>query len=132
MHNHLAVLTALDTTLSGRPGMPPPQLVDDLAAALADPAFNNEWITNLAHGRPLAAALLFSRIAEQLSGQHRLEALAIAATASMRGGNLAIAANLITGADVTAARYSNASYPPALRTLKFNRAIRTYLGLQNA
>ena len=129
MLNHLAILTDLATHLKERPGMPPAELATRVGEALTDPTFNSEWIFNISQSQPLSAALLFSRVAEQLSGQARIEALAIAAGSSSRGGNPAIAATLITAADITMRRTPNATYPWELTALKCDHEIRSYLGL---
>lgn len=129
MLNHVAILTDLATHMENRPGMPPVELVTRVGEALTNPSFNNEWIFNITRKQPLAAALLFSRIAEQLGGQARIEALAIAAGSSSRGHNPAIAATLIAAADVTMHRTPNASYPWELTALKCDHEVRSYLGL---
>lgn len=129
MPSHIAVLTDLHNALVNRTSTPPAELVEHVGTKIVDPTFNNDWICNIARHRPLAGALLFSRIADQLNGQARIEALAIAASSSSSGGNPAIAATLIAAADVTARRTANVAYPRELTALKFDHEIRSYLGL---
>jgi hypothetical protein len=131
MTSHVAVIADLHNELVNRTCAPNPELIARVSQVLLDDTFKKTWLTIIARRRPLAAALLWSRIADQLSGPARLEALALAATCAFHGGSTAIAANLITAADVTARRYTNIAYPPMLTALKFERQIRTYLGLSD-
>lgn len=98
----------------------------ELAGRLAaDPTIRTPLL-NIAAGRPLAAALMWIIIADQISGQARVEALSLAAFFSFRGGNPGIAATLINRADV-AARRDHVEFPPVLDVLKLDYRIREHL-----
>jgi hypothetical protein len=97
-----------------------------LAGRLAvDPTIRTA-LFNIAAGRPLAAALMWINIADQITGQARVEALSLAAFFAFRGGNPGIAATLINRADV-AARRDHVEFPPVLDLLKLDHRIREHL-----
>jgi hypothetical protein len=132
MPSPVAVIADLRSELVNRTCTPNADLVDRVGQLLVDDTFKKTWLYTIARRRPLAAALLWTRIADQLSGPARLEALALAATFSFNGGNTAIAARLIAAADVTARRYTGAAYPHTLTILKLDQAIRAELGYSHA
>ncbi|GAB4995809.1 hypothetical protein MAHJHV58_49070 [Mycobacterium avium subsp. hominissuis] len=103
-----------------------PRGLAELAGRLAvDPSMRTA-VLNIAAGRPLTAALMWITIADQTSGQARVEALSLAAFFAMRGGNPGIAATMINRADV-AARRDNVEFPPVLDILKLDHRIREHL-----
>jgi hypothetical protein len=76
--------------------------------------------------RPLPAALLWIRIADQLSGQARIEALTLAAVFALQGGNPGIAATLSTRVDV-AARRERTEIPAMIGILQLDHRVRDHL-----
>jgi hypothetical protein len=132
MPSDVAVIADLRSELVNRTCTPNAELVARVGQLLVDDTFKKTWLYTIARHRPLAAALLWSRIADQLSGPARLEALALAATLSFNGGNTALAATYIAAADVTARRYTGAAYPHMLTILKLDQAIRAELGYSHA
>lgn len=85
-YNRIAVLADLHTLLVNGTCNPSRGLAELTAPLLVDDRFKTALykITKL---QPLAAALLWSRIADQLSGQARIEALALAAVFASNTAN---------------------------------------------
>lgn len=125
-YNRIAVLAALRTQLlTGKPN--PSRGLAELAGRLVlDDTFNKTLLHTLADRRPLAAALLWIRVAAHLSGQARIESLTLAATFALAGGNPAITATLIDRVDV-AARRDHTEFPPILDVLKLDHRVREHL-----
>jgi hypothetical protein len=123
-YNRIAILARLRTTLINNTH--PDHAFAELAGRLTvDPKFRTMLYT-IADGRPLPAALMWTRIADHLTGQPRVEALGLAAVFSFRGGNPGLAATLIERADV-AARRDHTEFPAILEVLKLDHRVREHL-----
>lgn len=123
--NRIAVLAALHTQLlAGKPE--PSRGLAELAGRLVlDDTFNKTLLHHIAELRPLTAALLWTRIADHLCGQARIESLTLAATFALAGGNPGISATLIDRVDV-AARRDHTQVPPILAVLKLDQRVREH------
>jgi hypothetical protein len=124
-YNRIAVLADLRAELVNGTCSPSRGLAELTAPLLADDRFKT-MLYKIADRRPLAAALLWIRIADQLSGQARIEALTLAAVFALQGGNPGIAATLITRVDV-ATRRDSIEIPPMLGILKLDHRVRAHL-----
>lgn len=123
--NRIAALAHLRTELATGT-CNPSRGAAELAGRLAvDPTVTTQ-LHHLGDRQPLTAALLWICIADQLSGQPRIEALTLAAEFALAGGNAGIAANLITRVDVDTRR-DHTAIPPIIGTLKLDRRIRDHL-----
>ena len=109
--------TAAATQAEASPNSAAPLLVDERFKTM---------LYKIADRRPLAAALLWLRIADQLSGQARIEALTLAAVFALQGGNPGIAATLITRVDV-ATRREHTEIPAMVGILKLDHRVRAHL-----
>jgi hypothetical protein len=126
-YNRIAVLADLRTQLVDRTCNPSRGLAELAGRLVVDDTLNKELLYKIADGRPLAAALLWMRIADQLSAQPRIEALTLAAVFAFRGGNPHIAATEITRAEVEAARRDHTELPPMVNILKLDHRVRDHL-----
>lgn len=126
-YNRIAVLAALRAQLlTGKPN--PSRGLAELAGRLVlDDTFNKTLLHTIAERRPLPAALLWIRIADQLSGQARIESLTLAAVFALAGGNPGICATLIDRVDV-AARRDHTEFPPILEVLNLDHRVREHRG----
>ncbi|ETZ38093.1 hypothetical protein [Mycobacterium intracellulare] len=124
-YNRIAVLAALRTQLLTATPNPSRGLAELAGRLVLDDTFNKTLLYNIAERRPLAAALLWIRIADQLSGQARIESLTLAATFALAGGNPGISATLIDRVDV-AARRNHTEAPPILEVLKLDHRVREH------
>ena len=127
-YNRIAVLADLRAELINGTCNPSRGLAELAAPLLLDDRFKTA-LHKIADHRPLAAALLWIRIADHLSGQARIEALALAATFAFNGGNPGIAATLITRVDVAYRRLERTEYPQMLSILKRDHRVRSHLPL---
>ena len=125
-YNRIAILAHLRTQLVNGTCNPSRGLAELAGRLVVDDTFNKTMLYKIADRRPLAAALLWIRIADHLSGQARVESLALAAVFAFKGGNPGIAATLITRADV-AARRDHTEFPPMLSILKLDHRVRDHL-----
>ena len=125
-YNRIAVLAALRTQLlTGKPN--PSRGLAELAGRLVvDDTFNKTLLHNIADRRPLAAALLWIRIADHLAGQAHIESLTLAAMFALSGGNPGITASLIDRVDA-AARPDHTELPLILEILKLDYRVREHL-----
>ena len=124
-YNRIAILADLRTELVNGTCNPSPGLAELAAPLLVDHTFKT-MLYKIADRRPLPAALLWIRIADQLSGQARIEALTLAAVFALKGGNPGIAATLITRVDV-AARRQGTQIPAMIGILKLDQRVRDHL-----
>ena len=124
-YNRIAVLADLRTQLVNGTCSPSRGLAELCAPLLVDEHFKT-MLYKIADRRPLPAALLWIRIADQLSGQARIEALTLAAVFALQGGNPGIAATLITRVDV-AARRERTEIPAMIGILKLDHRVRDHL-----
>ena len=124
-YNRIAVLADLRTELVNGTCNPSRGLAELTAPLLVDDRFKT-MLYKIADRRPLPAALLWIRIADQLSGQARIEALTLAALFALQGGNPGIAATLITRVDV-ATRRDHTEIPAMLDILKLDHRVRAHL-----
>jgi hypothetical protein len=83
-YNRIAVLADLRTELVNGTCNPSRGLAELTAPLLVDDRFKT-MLYKIADRRPLPAALLWIRIADQLSGQARIEALTLAAVFALQG-----------------------------------------------
>lgn len=125
-YNRIAVLAALRTELVTGHCTPSRGLAELAGRLVVDDTFNHTMLHKIAEHRPLAAALLWICIADQLTGQPRIESLALAATFAFNAGNHGTAARLIDRADV-AARRDRTEFPPGLEVLKLDHRVREHL-----
>ena len=125
-YNRIAILADLRTQLVNRTCNPSRGLAELAGRLVVDDTFNKTLLYKIADRRPLAAALLWIRIADQLSAQPRIEALTLAAVFALTGGNPAICATLITRA-VIAARRDHTELPPMIDILKLDHRVRDHL-----
>lgn len=126
-HNRIAILADLRTQLVNRTCNPSRGLAELAGRLLVDDTFNKTLLYKIADRRPLAAALLWIRIADHLSGQPRIEALTLAAVFAFNAGNPGLAATHITTADVATRRTEHTEYPPMLKILKLDHRVRAHL-----
>ena len=124
-YNRIAVLADLRTELVNGTCNPSRGLAELTAPLLVDDRFKT-MLYKIADRRPLPAALLWIRIADQLSGQARIEALTLAAVFALQGGNPGIAATLITRVSV-ATRRDHTEIPAMLEILKLDHRVRAHL-----
>jgi hypothetical protein len=124
-YNRIAVLADLRTELVNGTCNPSRGLAELTAPLLVDDRFKT-MLYKIADRRPLPAALLWIRIADQLSGQARIEALTLAAVFALQGGNPGIAATLITRVSV-ATRRDRTEIPAMLDILKLDHRVRAHL-----
>lgn len=124
-YNRIAVLADLRTELVNGTCNPSRGLAELTAPLLVDDRFKT-MLYKIADRRPLPAALLWIRIADQLSGQARIEALTLAAVFALQGGNPGIAATLITRVSV-ATRRDHTENPAMLDILKLDHRVRAHL-----
>jgi hypothetical protein len=124
-YNRIAILANLRTELVNGTCNPSRGLAELTAPLLVDDRFNT-MLYKIADRRPPPAALLWTRIADQLSGQARIEALTLAALFALQGGNPGIAATLITRVDV-ATRRDHTEIPAMLDILKLDHRVRAHL-----
>ncbi|MGO9694925.1 MAG: hypothetical protein ACLPYO_14365 [Mycobacterium sp.] len=124
-YNRIAVLADLRTELVNGTCNPSRGLAELTAPLLIDERFKT-MLYKIADRRPLPAALLWIRIADQLSGQARIEALTLAAVFALQGGNPGIAATLITRVSV-ATRRDHTENPAMLDILKLDHRVRAHL-----
>jgi hypothetical protein len=124
-YNRIAILANLRTELVNGTCNPSRGLAELTAPLLVDDRFKT-MLYKIADRRPLPAALLWIRIADQLSGQARIEALTLAALFALQGGNPGIAATLITRVDV-ATRRDHTEIPAMLDILKLDHRVRAHL-----
>ena len=124
-YNRIAVLAALHTQLLASKPNPSRGLAELAGRLVLDDTFNKTPLHHIAERRPLAAALLWTRIADHLSGQARIESLTLAATFALAGGNPGISATLIDRIDV-AARREHTQAPPLIEVLKLDHRVREH------
>jgi hypothetical protein len=124
-YNRIAVLADLRTELVNGTCNPSRGLAELAAPLLVDDRFKT-MLHKIADRRPLPAALLWIRIADQLSGQARIEALTLAAVFALQGGNPGSAATLITRVSV-ATRRDRTEIPAMLDILKLDHRVRAHL-----
>ncbi|MFC6130259.1 hypothetical protein ACFP2H_28080 [Mycolicibacterium llatzerense] len=124
-HNRIATLANLRTELVSGSGNPSPGLIQLAGKLVVDPQYKL-MLHKIAQHRPKAAALLWMKIAEHLSGAQRLEALALAAEFAFQCGSPRTTAELITRAEDTA-RSEHLEFPPLLDILKLDHTVRDHL-----
>ncbi|WP_101953511.1 hypothetical protein [Mycobacterium intracellulare] len=124
-YNRIAILADLRSQLVNGTCNPSRGLAELTAPLLLDDSFKT-LLYKIADRRPLRAALLWSRIADHLNGQARIEALTLAAVFALKGGNPGIAASFITRVDV-AARREHLEIPAMLAILKLDHRVRDHL-----
>ena len=79
-------------------------------------------LVKICNGRFLAGALLFQRVADQLSGEPQVGALTVAALCALNGGNPGLAASAITRLEVIANR-RHIEVSPLVEILKIDHRI---------
>lgn len=126
-YNRIAILADLRTLLVNRSCNPSRGLAELAGRLLVDDTFNKALLYKIADRRLLAAALLWIRIADHLSGQPRIEAFALAAVFAFNAGNPGLAATYITAADVATRRIERTEYPAMLDVLKLDHRVRAHL-----
>jgi hypothetical protein len=124
-YNRIAILADLRTELVNGTCNPSRGLAELAASLLNDDSYKT-LLYKIAAGRTLRAALLWSRIADHLNGQSRVEALTLAAVFALQGGNPGISATLITRVDV-AARRDHTEVPAMIDILKLDHRVRDHL-----
>lgn len=124
-YNRIAILADLHTALTDGPCNPSRGLAELAAPLLADNTYTTA-LYKIAERLPLRAALLWSRIGDQLSGQPRIEALTLAAVFALKGGNPGISATLINRVDV-AVRRNHTQAPAMINVLKLDHRVREHL-----
>ena len=124
-YNRIAILADLRTELIAGDCNPTRGLAELAAPLLVDGTYK-ALLYKLAEHRPLRAALLWSRIADHLSGQPRIEAVTLAAVFALKGGNPGISATFITRVDVEVSR-RHAETPPMIGILKLDHRVRDHL-----
>ena len=87
----------------------------------ADPD-QHRHLVKICNGRFLAGALLFQRVADQLSGEPQVGALTVAALCALNGGNPGLAASAITRLEVIANR-RHIEVSPLVDILKIDHRI---------
>jgi hypothetical protein len=122
-----AIQADLRTQLVTRTTNPSRGLAELAGLLLVDDTFNKTLLYKIADRRPQAAALLWIRIADHLSGQPRIEALALAAVFAFNAGNPGLAATHITAVDVATRRTQPTEYPAMLNILKLDHRVRAHL-----
>ncbi|WP_071288308.1 hypothetical protein [Mycolicibacterium llatzerense] len=124
-HNRIATLARLHTAIVNDAD-PTPGLAELAARLTADHALR-PTLYRLADGRELAGAVLWARIADQVTAAPRLESLTIAAVLAAHGDDPGMAAGLIVAAE-TAAATDRITLPPLLALLALDHRIRDHLG----
>ena len=124
-YSRIATLAHLRTHLINGDRTVTPGLAKLAGRLAADPTIRTALLS-IAAGRPLTAAMMWINIADQNSGQARVEALSLAAFFAVRGGNPGIAASVINRADV-AARQDHVEFPPVLDLLKLDHRVLKHL-----
>ncbi|ASL12332.1 hypothetical protein U8D42_27250 (plasmid) [Mycobacterium europaeum] len=124
-YNRIAILGHLRTELVDGSCNPSRGLAELSAPLLVDDSFTT-LLYKIADGRPLRAALLWSRIGDHLSGQSRIEALTLAAVFALKGGNPGICASLINRVDV-AVRRDHTGTPAMIDVLKLDHRVQEHL-----
>lgn len=124
-YNRIAILADLRTELVDGRCNPTRGLAELAAPLLVDDTYKT-LLHKIAEHRPLRAALLWSRIADHLSGQPRIEALTLAALFALKGGNPGISATFITRVDVEVRR-RHTEAPPMIEVLKLDHRVRDHL-----
>ena len=125
-YNRIAILAALRTELVNGTANPTPGLAQLAARLIVDDA-NKTLVYKIADRRPMAATLLWTRIADHLNGQPRIEALTLAAVFALKAGNPGISATLITRVQVTAAAREHTEIPPIIGILQIDHRVRHHL-----
>lgn len=97
-YNRIAVLAGLRTELVNGTCNPSRGLAELSAPLLFDDRYKT-MLYKIADHQPLAAALLWTRIAGKLNGRARIEALTLAAAFALKGGDAGTSARLMTRAD---------------------------------
>ncbi|MUL48387.1 hypothetical protein FZI85_27740 [Mycobacterium sp. CBMA293] len=124
-HNRLATLANLRTEIVSGSCNPSPGLIELAGRLTVDPQYKS-LLHKIAENRPKAAALLWIRISDHLSGAQRLEALALAAEFAFQGGSPRATAQLIVRAAATSER-EHLEFPPLLDILKLDHTVRDHL-----
>ena len=83
---------------------PPTATLADRAGRMAADHTQHRHLVRICQGRYLAGALLYQRIADQLSGEPQVGILTVAALCALNGGNPGLAARAITRLQVMANR----------------------------
>ncbi len=124
-HNRIATLAQLHTAILT--GTDPTGGLADLAGRLTTDHALRPTLYRLADGHELGGAVLWARIAHQLTGAPRLESLTIAAVLAAHGDDPGMAAGLIVAAE-SAAATDRITIPPLLALLALDHRIRDHLG----
>lgn len=124
-YNRIAILVDLRTQLDNEHCEPSHSLAERAGQLLSDDTYK-KFLHTIGDRRPLRAAVLWSRIAEQLNGQHRIEALTLAAVFALKANNPAISAQLISRVDI-ATRRDHSETPAMLDILKLDHRVRDHL-----
>lgn len=124
-YNRIAILADLRTQLLNGTCNPSRGLAELAGTLLVDDTYKT-LLYKIAEHRPMAATLLWTRIADHLSGQNRAEALTLAAVFALTAGNPGIAATLITRVIVTARR-EDIAIPAMLGILQLDHRVRQHL-----
>ena len=110
IRTHLINNTAPDSNLAQRAGR------------MAADYNQHRHLVKICNGRFLAGALLFQRVADQLSGEPQVGALTVAALCALNGGNPGLAASAITRLEVIANR-RHIEVSPLVEILKIDYRI---------
>jgi hypothetical protein len=118
--NRIAVMAEIRAHLINNTA-PDSHLANRAAKMTADHTQHRHLVT-ICNGRYLAGALLFTRVADQLSGQAQVGALTVAALCALNGGNPGLAASAITRLEVLANR-RHIEVSPLVAILKIDQRI---------
>jgi hypothetical protein len=101
---------------------PPDASLANRAGRMAADHDQHRHLVKICDGRYLAGALLYQRIADQLSGEPQVGALTVAALCALNGGNPGLAASAITRLEVIANR-RHIEVSPLVDILKIDHRI---------
>jgi hypothetical protein len=118
--NRIAVLGEIRTHLINNTA--PHADLANRAGRMAADYNQHRHLVKICNGRFLAGALLFTRIADQLSGEPQVGALTVAAICALNGGNPGLAASAITRLEVLANR-RHIEVSPLVAILKIDHRI---------
>ncbi len=121
-HNRIATLGELRNELTASNGPHPSHGLAVRAAALVSDRQFGPLIYSIAAGRARCAALLWTRIADQLDGQACVDALSVAAAEAHQAADPGAAADAIVRLRVTARR-DHAEIPPIVDDLTHDTAV---------
>ena len=121
-HNRIATLGELRNELTAPAGPHPSHGLAVRAAALVSDRPFGPLVYKIAAGRARQAALLWTRIADQLDGQACVNALSVAAAEAHQGADPSAAADAIARLRITASR-DHAEIPAIVDELAHDRAV---------